>query len=228
MNTEDILSESEDKFNPIMALVVYESSNDFYIESHEIDNKGRMLAGVPLSKESISEIIETFSVEYSETPYGRTPSHMLYIDNRQGSEKYIWYNPPQKRMMYFSKKLKIKDQEYFVPGVIYEVESDTMNIYAFKGKKPRVNQKLYKAPFFNVTGSSVCLGNANISKPKDLTYEQLIDYWEKRFWQTEFTHLGGNSNPTKNNLVTTTKKWIKEFDYSELVESSKTLNMLLR
>ena len=30
-------------------------------------------------------------------------------------------------------------------------------------------------------------------------------YWEKKFWLTEFTHLGSNGNPTKSNLVLVTK-----------------------
>ena len=64
---------------------------------------------------------------------------------------------------------------------------------------------LYAAPLFNVTGSSVCLGSARIEKPRNLTYANLLEYWEKKFWLTEFTHLGGNGNPTKSNLVLVTK-----------------------
>ena len=27
-----------------------------------------------------------------------------------------------------------------------------------------------------------------------MTYEKLLQYWEKKFWLTEFSHLGGNGN----------------------------------
>ena len=48
-------------------------------------------------------------------------------------------------------------------------------------------------------------GSANIDLPKNLTYESLLQYWEKKFWLTEFSHLGGNGNPTRSNLVLVTK-----------------------
>ena len=60
-----------------------------------------------------------------------------------------------------------------------------MNIYAYKGDTPDEDTPLYAAPFFNVTGSSVCLGSANLEKPKDMSYEKLLQYWEKKFWLTE-------------------------------------------
>ena len=56
-----------------------------------------------------------------------------------------------------------------------------------------------------VTGSSVCLGSARIEKPRDPTYANLLEYWERKFWLTEFSHLGGSGNPTKSNLVLVTK-----------------------
>ena len=33
----------------------------------------------------------------------------------------------------------------------------------------------------------------------------LLQYWEKKFWLTEFSHLGGDGNPTRSNLVLVTK-----------------------
>ena len=76
---------------------------------------------------------------------------------------------------------------------------------------------LYAAPLFNVTGSSVCLGSARIEKPRELTYANLLEYWEKKFWLTEFSHLGGYGNPTKSNLVLVTKAARdRPFDLKEL------------
>ena len=80
-----------------------------------------------------------------------------------------------------------------------------MNIYAYIDKELKPETELYAAPFFNVTGSSVCLGSAKIDKPTEITYDKLLEYWEKKFWLTEFSHLGGNGNPTKSNLVLVTK-----------------------
>ena len=92
-----------------------------------------------------------------------------------------------------------------MPGIIYEAGENRLNIYAYKDKELTDKTELYAAPFFNVTGASVCLGSAKIEKPKDLTYMNLLEYWEKKFWLTEFSHLGGGGNPTKSNLVLVTK-----------------------
>lgn len=44
-----------------------------------------------------------------------------------------------------------------------------------------------------------------------------LQYWEKKFWLTEFSHLGGNGNPTRSNLVLVTKAARnKPFDLKEL------------
>ncbi len=101
--------------------------------------------------------------------------------------------------------LKIENAEYHLPGIIYEAGENRLNIYAYKDKELTDKTELYAAPFFNVTGASVCLGSAKIEKPKDLTYMNLLEYWEKKFWLTEFSHLGGGGNPTKSNLVLVTK-----------------------
>ena len=153
----------------------------------------------------MNALVKGYSERHSTTPYGKIPSNLLYCDPRKGSERYVWYNPPHKRMMFFSPALKIENAEYFLPGVIYEAGEHGMRIYAYKGNVPGPDTELYAAPFFNVTGSSVCLGNPRIELPKDLTYERLLLYWEKKFWLTEFTHLGSNGNPTKSNLVLVTK-----------------------
>ena len=80
-----------------------------------------------------------------------------------------------------------------------------LNVYACKDREPTEKTELYAAPFFNVTQASVCMGSARIEKPKDLTYAKLLEYWERKFWLTEFSHLGAHGNPTKSNLVLVTK-----------------------
>lgn len=225
--TSRILENADICYMPRMAMVVYATkNNDYYLESHEIDEKGRMGPGSPLSEECITDMVSAFSQEHSLIPFGRMPSNMLYSDNRIGFQKYIWYNPPEKRMMFFADKLNIPNGEYHIPGIIYVATNGHLDLYAFKGNKPK--DKLYKAPFFNTTNGSVCLGSANIEYPKSPSFEMLIEYWQKRFWLTEFTHLGGNQNPTKHNLVTVTKKSKNSFNYDELIEMKVTLNQLLK
>lgn len=171
---------------PRAVLIAYTYAQDkkYFLEQRSIDAKGRMGEGHHVTVEFMNELVRNYSETYSGTPYGRLPSNLLYADTRKGSEEYIGYNPPGKRMMYFVENLGIENAQYNLPDM---------------------ETALYAAPLFNVTGSSVCLGSARIEKSRDLTYANLLEYWEKKFWLTEFTHLGGNGNPTKSNLVLVTK-----------------------
>ena len=87
---------------------------------------------------------------------------------------------------------------------------------------------LFVAPFFYLTGSSVCLGNASLIPPENMTFSKLLEYWEKRFWLSLFTHLGGSRNPTGGNLVSVTEKArANPFDENELKPMNKQLKDLL-
>ena len=210
---------------PRAVLIAYTYAQDrqYFLEQRSIDAKGRMGEGHPVTVEFMNELVRNYSETYSGTPYGSLPSNLLYADTRKGSERYIWYNPPGKRMMYFVGNLGIENAEYNLPGVIYEAGEHGMNIYAYKDKELKEDSALYAAPFFNVTRTSVCLGSAKIVRPNDLTYANLLEYWEKKFWLTEFSHLGGNGNPTKSNLVLVTKAARdRDFNLNEL----KPLNNL--
>ena len=213
VETNELTRKLRTLLHPRAALIVYAEENDnhstdddgYFIEVRDIDENGTMGEGRPVTVEFMNELVRGYSESHSVTPYGRIPSNLLWFDPRKGSEKYIWYNPPQKRMMFFKESLHIENAEYNLPGVIYEVRDERMNIYAYIDKELKPETELYAAPFFNVTGSSVCLGSAKIDKPTEITYDKLLEYWEKKFWLTEFSHLGGNGNPTKSNLVLVTK-----------------------
>lgn len=132
--------------------------------------------------------------------------------------------------MYFKESLHIEDGEFNLPGIIYVVEKDRLNVHAFKGEHPEAGDRLYKAPYFNTNATSggVCLGNASLQAPQNPTFNQWLEYWEKRFWMSEFSHLGAGGNPTRNNLVLVTEKARNApFDESELKLSGKQLKDLL-
>lgn len=55
-----------------------------------------------------------------------------------------------------------------------------------------------------------------------------LEHWEKRFWLSEFSHLGGSRNPTESNLVSVTEKArTNPFDYNELKPMDRQLKDLL-
>lgn len=224
METNKLTAEINTLLCPRAALIAYACENEsmFFLEARTINMEGKMGEGRPVTVEFMNELVKGYSERHSHTPYGRIPPQLLFCDTRKGSERYVWYNVPGKRMMFFKESLKIENAEYNLPGVIYEAGEHGMRIYAYKDDIPTENTELYAAPFFNVTGANVCLGSAHIEKPADLTYHRLLDYWEKKFWLTEFSHLGGQGNPTRSNLVLVTKAAQSEpFDLEELKPLNK-------
>lgn len=216
---------------PQAALIAYSSTDGgkSFLELRKIGENGRMGEGRPVTYEFMNEITRNYSETQGGTPYGILPENLLYCDTRKGSERYVWYNPPRKRMMYFKECLKIENAEYNLPGVIYMAKGAGLDIYAYKSGIPDEKTELFEAPFFNVTRSSVCLDSANIEKPDNPTYSRLLGYWEKKFWLTEFSHLGGNGNPTKSNLVLVIKAAQNApFNLDELKPLKMTLKNLLQ
>lgn len=229
--TEDIMAVKA----PVCALIAYKVSktrkNDsYFVEARPIDEKGRMGEAMPVTYELMNEIALNYSEVNSHTPYGPIPAAMLYCDTRKGSERYVWYNPPGRRQMYFAKALNIPNDTYNVPGTIYAATGGALKVFCFVGERPEPETDLMHGPYFNVSSSgSVCLGTSSIEKPTAPTYRQLLEYWEKRFWLTEFTHLGGGSNPTRKNLVVVTKAAASEpFDNKQLKSTGKKLKDLLK
>jgi hypothetical protein len=219
-------------YRPKAALIAYQGengSNDrYFLELREIDADGMMGEAIPVTYEFMNEITANFSEAHNGTPSGAIPGNLLFADTRKGSEKYIWSNPPQKRMMYFIPKLGIENAGYHLPGIIYVAGESTLAIYAYKDKKLSEHTELFAAPFFNTSTENVCLGTAKLSKPSNPTWYGLLEYWEKKFWLTEFSHLGAGGNPTKSNLVLVTKAARdKEFDPGELKPVNKKLKDIL-
>lgn len=226
METNKVTRNLTDLLYPAAALIAYknmgEDRNSFFLELRTIDDNGNFCEGQPVSFEFMNELLKGYSESHSTTPYGLLPDNLLFSDCRKGSERYVWYNPPCRRMMFFKENLGIESAEYNIPGVIYDAGEHGMNIYAYIDSVVGPAMPLYAAPFFNVSGAKVCLGNAKIDKPKDLTYLNLLEYWEKKFWLTEFSHLGGRGNPTKSNLVLVTKAAMNEpFNFDELKPINK-------
>lgn len=220
-------------FTPKAALIAYECgrsySKEYYLELHPINEKGKMGAGIPVTQEFMNEIASSYSDTTSGMPHGILPENMLFADTRKGQEKYIWFNPPGKRQMFFYKELNIKDGEYNLPGLIYIVSEGKLCMYAFKGKKPGENTELFLAPFFNASSTYVCLGSSNLEKPQSPSFKELLEYWEKRFWLSEFSHLSGEGNPTEHNLVRVLEDSAKApFDANELKPIKRKLKDILK
>ena len=223
-------------YEPFAAIVAYmtgdtdSSERGYYLEKRNIRN-GKMGVGKPLTHKMLASIIKTVQTTSSQLDlgmYGRVPSNVLYCDTRIDHDKLVWYHGPEERNVFFSKSLNIPNGKMKVPGLVYVVANGKMRLYAFKGKHPA--DKLYHAPFMNTAENSVCLGNAKVEKPEERTFENVIAYWEKMYWNSEFSHILGD-NPVKGNLAVLTKELIetgKDFPSDVLVPVNVKLSNLLR
>ena len=125
---------------PKAALIAYEyqeghyASGSHYLELRPINKKGRMEAGIPVTYEFMDSLVESYSDGNRRIPHGWLPPNMLWCDTRRGHESYVWYNPPGKRRMFFKNDLNIGDGMFHVPGVIYIIKNERMDIFAYKGK----------------------------------------------------------------------------------------------
>lgn len=221
----DILTK---QMTPKMAIIVFhDNDNEYYLEQRPI-KKGKMGAGVPLSQECINNVVDSLSSDCADIIHGAIPSNMLFADCRVGHEKYVWYQRPTKKHVFFKDELNIPNGEMCVPGLVYVVKNNSLSLFSYKGIMPK--GKLLRAPFFNIySNNTVCLGNAKVKKASILTYESIIRYWEEMFWKSEFSHLIGG-NVVKNNLSSLTKRLIEtgeKFPGNELIPIKTKLKDLL-
>lgn len=227
--THDIL----EKLTPKQALVVYSSSaGNYYIESHPITDKG-MGAGVALSEDTLSDLVSFFVDKQKDTYLkGVIPANVLYADWSAKRKVLIWFEPPQKRMMYFTKALKIKSGEAYQPGLIFVLNDGRLDLYAVAANSITGDEELCQAPYHNVNDSGdVCLGSANIKKQLKETFTDVMNHYSGLFWNSEFSHAAGRVAPIHGNINSFWRDQIKSkaaFNNSVLkVIPNRTVKSLL-
>lgn len=236
---KDILRET---FKPFLALIAHKSNltENYYIESHSIDEFGRIMEGKPLLQETIQGMVDVFFDENQNKSslIGMLPDNLLYYHPLPGGYyKMIWYRPTEVRFIHFAEQLKIKSGQAWTPAMIYYVNRKEFRVYALKSNtRPKEGFKLLRAPFHNVSDNGiVCLGSADVKRPTVRTYDNMMKYWEDLFWLSEFSHLNGASNPTKTALgkiwtrLIKSKQKLKWSDLDELKEiNGATLKSLFK
>lgn len=184
------LDNCSNSFVPFAALIAYKSNytRQSYVEYRKIVD-GTMLAGKPLAKKDAAAILKVYSDDSVDQaiPYGMIPENLLYCDIAKSH--YVWFNPPRQRIMNFDKNIKKKgnlvDGTYNMPGIIYCTIDKTLYVFAFSGKKPKMNSKLFFGPFHNMYNDGrICLGNAKATMNKNHTWENILLYWENLFWNS--------------------------------------------
>lgn len=234
-NVTDLLSQV---YAPKAALIVYakveagdspDDSPRYYLETRPVKEDGSLGCAKPVSKKFIREMVQSFRAEGERLPHGAMPANLIYANPALGSECYVWWNPPRKRKMYFTDAIPMEDTEYHVPGTVYKVTGDSLQVYCFRGRRPQPNSELLYGPFYNYYGhGGICLGSARLDWPAVLTWQAVLDHWEKVFWDSENSHMMHNPCARGHNLNLVLKDAIdKPFDTSVLAGTGRKLSSLL-
>ena len=224
-------------YKPVQGIIVYKDSNNYYLETHDIlESKGNFhwQEGKPLVKSDLKEIATSIG-EQTFTPLtidGIIPESVLYLKQNYSQTTIMWFQPPMRRKLYFSKQLKLENNAYNLPGLIFLVHDKDLYVFAYKGKsKPTNDTVVFKAPFYNMyEDGSVCMGNTKDVMPKtELIVE--IARWDRRFFNSRFDHFIDEEVIKKGtNLQLTLKSACnKLFDESLLIPSKyKNLKTLIQ
>ena len=238
MEAENLTEKINAVFKPELALVVYKNHSDYYIESHPMTlSNGRNIlgAGIPMTEETIQDMVEFFKGKEGRESMikGEVPESVLYCDWGIESKILVWYNPPVKRKMLFTKELAIPNGYAWQPGLVFMIRDNELSVFAtICTGRPKPQTVLFRAPYHNVSDDgSVCLGSARVAKPRSMTYNNILLHYSQLFWASEFSHLAGNDTPINGNLNTYWKQAIKSgkpFDNSVLINGSKKKELMLK
>lgn len=224
-------------YTPKAALIVYvndkpnpySSESKYYLETRPVKGDGSLGCAKPVSRKFIRQMVQTFRSEGERLPHGPLPANLLYANPALGRECYVWWNPPRKRKMYFTSNIPMTETEYNVPGTIYRVQGGALEVYCFKGRRPKPNDPLLYGPFYNYYNhGGICLGSAKLAWPANITWQDVIDHWERIFWDSENSHMMYNPCTEGHNLNLVLKDAIdKPFDISLLRSAGKKVCSLL-
>lgn len=205
---------TQPNFKALQAIIVYQQDLDhqgdsYYLETRRI-HKGRMMEGVPMTKDALSKIVSEIKTAEIDKIYckGFLPKNLLYQGKNNLNVELIWYVKSSWQTLSFSKSLGIKNGIMKVPTLIFKLKGSELFVFAIKSDSPKESSLLYQAPFHNVfSGGNICMGSAKVVKSNEIN--EIMRNYEKAFFQSKFTHLQHQGSPIKGNLNTTMNSCIE-------------------
>lgn len=236
------LHELENIYTPTTAIIIYKAEGsrnnadhneapDFYLESRVIEGCEIAPVGKPLKRSQMIGIAQAYANDMPMFFSGTIPSNVLHLSTQIGVESLTWFQPPQKRPMFFSEEMGIPDGQAWQPPLLFHAAGRSISVFAMDcATRPEPKTKLFRAPYFNTGGDGhVCMGSAKLPKLSGQSYEDVINKHENVFWKSRFSHLH-YGQPTKSNATTLWRELIgteDEFPLDQLIPSSYTLNQII-
>ena len=237
---KNITAISQNLYYPHKALIIYKSDNDngkdLYVESYDMDEKGRPINARPLNAEESEHLSKVLRVSYQEQNCfleckGLLPDNVLYLNSHSHNGSVIWYSKAKEVNLYFKKELGIPCGQAHVPALLWKASRENLEIYALgDNKKPKLKTPLFHAPFFNISSDArVCMGTVNVEIGEDFGLIEFMNIWEIYFFDSYFSHTM-NHTPVKTNIIQLWKELIaskRKFPVEVLTKHKRTLKNLL-
>jgi PRTRC genetic system protein B len=166
------------------------TKSSFYVEQHPIykapDGEYTAGAGMPMDLKTTEKIFNslakanTLQVSFK----GLIPENVIYFQYKDFNSKLIWWEPAQKRRLFFQEKDSV---EIDLPAVLFQVKNTSVYVYALKGsKRPTSGTTLFELGLPNINDGKVCMGNVKIKKNHKYA-EDIMREVSDGFWKSEFT-----------------------------------------
>jgi PRTRC genetic system protein B len=207
-------------------LCAYDNKMIYHDYNHKTDelSAGKMLtvdAAKTLFKFS-NEINSMKQYEFN----GIIPSNVLRFKT---DEKYIiWETEPGIKEILYHESLPVKSGKYWVPRMIWKLNANSLSVHAIMKEVKSEKDKLYNAPFFNVSkGGSVCMGNTKFTD-QGYNYEKIMKKVEEGFWGSVFTHSNNDALLHFNFVEWCNNPKLNQMQCNDLlVDSEKTIKSIL-
>lgn len=239
---KDITQDFGTLYHPTAALVFYqtdERNKDTYVEHFDMDKNGNPINAHPLTENEAKALAKALNINTKKEkkqdflkPKGILPTNILHINPSENST-VLWYTKAIKRQLYFTENLEISNGTAEVPALLWFAGKRGLRIFALAtNRRPTKKTPLYYAPFFNVYESgNVCMGTVDVNIQNSASVEEFMEKWENYFFNSYFSHLMNEHNPTNGNCVNLWKNLIESkqsFPKDTLKSANRTLKSLLR
>ncbi|WP_316848975.1 PRTRC system protein B [Pedobacter agri] len=234
-NITDLFSQS---YKPFKALVFYQNEKDnLYVESYDMDALGKPINAHPFSQRESKALSESLLAKQENSSgflcsTGLLSDQVLYVD-RSVDGYAIWYTPEMKSHLIFKSDLGISDGEAYLPPLLWKASKRGLSLWALgNNDRPKLETKLYHAPFFNLYADGrVCMGNVIVKFSLNIDLDGFISQWKKLYFGSAFSHLLQDVSPVKGNIVQLWQQQIgteSPFPNSQLKKFPKLLKDIIR
>jgi hypothetical protein len=96
METNELTRTLKTQLIPKAALIAYASEDDknFFLEIRDINDRGNMAEGRPITQEFMNELVKGYSERHSSTPYGKVPVQPDLLRFTQGQRAVCMVQSP--------------------------------------------------------------------------------------------------------------------------------------